>query len=512
MAIEIIIPQMGVNMTEAVLSKWLKQEGDPVKKGEPLLVIETDKAAFEIEAEGGGILRKKLKKDGETIPVLEVIGYIADPGEGLTFEQKSHVADKQEEKVKATPAARRLAKENSIELSLVSGTGPKGEITGEDVKSYIAIAAFEWKGKMNRAFVEELKNEADKFRILPSDKKIELYKKNGAVIGRGVNIGSGTYIIAEYLEIGNNTQIGDNCVIECNKIKLGSMDKIGSLASIRCRELIVGDLLYAVDDILVGAGGEWEPNAKLKIGNACFLGKGVVLNPCEPIILEDEVCLSPWAKIFTHSHWQSVLDGYNADFAPVKVKRGSWLGPNSFVMPGVTIGQGATVTGNSFVALDVPAFTLVGGVPAVIIKSQDHYPKRLTIEQKDAIMRNILFKFIPVLEDKGYMVKEKDIDDCMNLEIEKEGKSFNLVYGRDIGKDTINLLQKNNKAKRIIILGFNIELDKEALDKAEFSVFDLSKKSVSGPRDLLSDEIREFLRKRGIRLSPILWRYLEGLR
>ena len=75
---EIIMPRLGQTVEEATIQKWNKKEGDKVAKGDVLLEIMTDKAALEVESFHDGILRKILAKEGDTVPVLSIIGYIAD--------------------------------------------------------------------------------------------------------------------------------------------------------------------------------------------------------------------------------------------------------------------------------------------------------------------------------------------------------------------------------------------------------------------------------------------------
>ena len=75
---EIIMPRLGQTVEEATIEKWHKKEGDKVTKDEVLLEIVTDKATLEVESFHGGFIRKILVKEGNTVPVLSVIGYIAD--------------------------------------------------------------------------------------------------------------------------------------------------------------------------------------------------------------------------------------------------------------------------------------------------------------------------------------------------------------------------------------------------------------------------------------------------
>src|SRR5512142_2265619 len=83
MAERIIMPKMGMAMETGTILRWLKREGDPVRKGEPLLEIETDKVSMEVEAEADGVLLRIVRRDGEVVPVIETIGWIGAAGEAL---------------------------------------------------------------------------------------------------------------------------------------------------------------------------------------------------------------------------------------------------------------------------------------------------------------------------------------------------------------------------------------------------------------------------------------------
>ena len=79
----VIMPKLGLTMTEGSIEKWLKQEGDRVEKGEPLVEIITEKLNFQYEAPASGILRKILHHEGETVPVSTPIAILAEEGEAL---------------------------------------------------------------------------------------------------------------------------------------------------------------------------------------------------------------------------------------------------------------------------------------------------------------------------------------------------------------------------------------------------------------------------------------------
>ncbi|MCX8170855.1 MAG: 2-oxo acid dehydrogenase subunit E2 [Candidatus Bathyarchaeota archaeon] len=160
MVVEIIMPKLGQTMEKGKILRWLKKEGERVEKGEPLLEVETDKAVLEVESRSSGILKRILAHEGEIVSVAKVIGYIAEEGEPLPQEapQESVAAaetgaptplqavgapeemgeKRLEREIKASPLARKIARERGVDLTQVVGTGPGGRITEKDVLDYLA--------------------------------------------------------------------------------------------------------------------------------------------------------------------------------------------------------------------------------------------------------------------------------------------------------------------------------------------------------------------------------------
>jgi pyruvate dehydrogenase E2 component (dihydrolipoamide acetyltransferase) len=149
MVTEIIMPKLGQTMEKGKIVRWLKKEGERVNKGEAILEIETDKAILEVEARDSGILKKILAKEGDVVPVAQVIGYITREGEEVpetSLEEKSEAAQaritetphESEREIKASPLAKKIAKEKGVDLTQITGTGPGGRITEKDVLEYIA--------------------------------------------------------------------------------------------------------------------------------------------------------------------------------------------------------------------------------------------------------------------------------------------------------------------------------------------------------------------------------------
>jgi pyruvate dehydrogenase E2 component (dihydrolipoamide acetyltransferase) len=179
MATDVSLPRLGQGMEAGTIVRWLKSEGDQVEKGEPLYELDTDKVTQEVEAEASGVLLKILAGEGEEIEVGKRIAVIGEQGEDVSAEAEAEVEveeDEQEEgspgpareeereqgreaaadeepdaeapqtsrvngRIKASPLARRIARERNIELASLTGTGPEGRIVAEDVERAAATPA-----------------------------------------------------------------------------------------------------------------------------------------------------------------------------------------------------------------------------------------------------------------------------------------------------------------------------------------------------------------------------------
>ena len=156
MATELKMPQMGYDMEEGTVVRWLKEEGAHVNRNEAVAEIETDKAVVEFESESEGILLSIVAKEGSIVPVGETIAVIGTQGEEVEetpitvnneaepeqddieepspqLEQTPEVSERA--RILATPVARRLADESGIDLRTVQGSGPGGRITKGDIEN-----------------------------------------------------------------------------------------------------------------------------------------------------------------------------------------------------------------------------------------------------------------------------------------------------------------------------------------------------------------------------------------
>ena len=165
MATSIVMPQMGYDMKEGKVVRWLKKEGEDVARGEVIAEIETDKAIVDFEAYTGGVLGKIVADEGVAIAVGGLIAVITAPGEAVPDDivTASAPSEAAEEKaaptdaapaptpaaapaasageVRASPLARRLARERGVDLATITGTGPGGRIGETDIPDQAAPAS-----------------------------------------------------------------------------------------------------------------------------------------------------------------------------------------------------------------------------------------------------------------------------------------------------------------------------------------------------------------------------------
>jgi len=161
MATSLTLPRLGQGMESGTIVRWLKAEGDRVEKGEALYELDTEKVTQEVEADAGGVVLKILADEGEEIEVGKPVAVIGEPGEDIPAEAAAPAAAPASDghraepeaaptaepepaaearpfepggRIKASPLARRIARERGVDLAGITGTGPDGRIVAEDVE------------------------------------------------------------------------------------------------------------------------------------------------------------------------------------------------------------------------------------------------------------------------------------------------------------------------------------------------------------------------------------------
>lgn len=171
MATRVDVPQLGLTMETGTILQWLKAEGDKVDKGQPIVVIQTDKVEYEVEAPVSGTLLKIAAKEGTELPVGSLMGLIGQPGEDVAgasesirqsvdsstggkgaaapqpvvaqltsspIDTSTRAMRAPGERVKISPVAKKLAQDHGIDINTLTGTGPEGRIVREDVERAVA--------------------------------------------------------------------------------------------------------------------------------------------------------------------------------------------------------------------------------------------------------------------------------------------------------------------------------------------------------------------------------------
>jgi len=148
----IVVPELGESVVEARVARWLKKEGDRVEVGDPLVELETEKVDLEVNADKGGVLASIKRHEGEDVKIGELLGVVDETAAGAAASSgngSSGAAAKTaapappppQTDQKATPTARRMAREHDVDLGAVQGSGASGRVMKQDVKDAMAKPA-----------------------------------------------------------------------------------------------------------------------------------------------------------------------------------------------------------------------------------------------------------------------------------------------------------------------------------------------------------------------------------
>ena len=258
MALEIIMPKAGIDMTEGEIVEWKKKVGEPVKQGEILLEIMTDKTNMELEAEEDGYLIAILKEAGQTVPVTEVIGYLGAEGEkapiGGVSETKSEEAPKVEEEPKEVKETPKPKKSDSAYDVVVIGGGPAGYVA--------AIKAAQVGGKVAIVEKSELGGTCLNRGCIPT----KAYLHNAEIIegvkhaaGRGIMIENPNFTVDMDKVLGMKSKVvkklvgGVGALLKSNGVDV--FKGVGTITKDK-NVLVNGEKLVETDKIIFAGGSK----------------------------------------------------------------------------------------------------------------------------------------------------------------------------------------------------------------------------------------------------------------
>lgn len=277
MAFEIIMPKAGIDMSEGQIVKWLKKEGDPVKEGEIILEIMTDKTSMEIEAEASGILLKIVHQDGDTVPVTEVIGYIGAENESIDTLMPEVIEDTGEKESEEDKRLIRLEDNYNV---VVIGGGPAGYVAAIKAAQLGARVAIVEKGAFggtclnvgciptktylkNAEIIEHIREASTRGILIDSSQiKVDMEKvqefKNSVVkkLTSGVEAllkSNGVDIYQGVGKINKNKDVvvNDSQIIKADKIILAGGSKASkiNIPGIESDKVLTSDDLLAIKEV-----------------------------------------------------------------------------------------------------------------------------------------------------------------------------------------------------------------------------------------------------------------------
>lgn len=252
-------------------------------------------------------------------------------------------------------------------------------------------------------------------------------------------------IIANSIEIGEHVEFGkDIDVVIKGNFKIGNYSRLGDNTHIRGNHISFGEHLFNSSGLRIGGGGRQHPNANFSIGDRCTIHNNFI-NVCEPVQIGSDVGLSPDVSILTHGYWMSVLEGNPAIFKGVTIGNKVIVGYKSLIMMGVTITDDVVIGAQTTVTKSLPKSGIYAGVPAQFIRALTP----LNRKERIAKVQSIIEEYIPIAQYHNIISNIKL--DYPNIYINK--------------------------------FGFNVE------------TFDFW-----GDEDEETDDLRDFIRKYGIRI------------
>jgi acetyltransferase-like isoleucine patch superfamily enzyme/glycine cleavage system H lipoate-binding protein len=513
---EIVLTREDANTEYALLAEWLVEDRSEVAVGQPVCVVETTKATVEVESPGAGTIVQLFGEEVE-VELGTTIAYVAETADELVS-----IDAKAEQKPAARPAAGdRKATRKAVELAELheidlAAIEKRGFITEKDVEAVIAArkasaapaagpalagvstdgvtlpSTFDPEGSsgaLEPASYELLVRKQDEFRALPAADKVKRLREHGAVVGDDVELGEGSLVVAPRIVIADGVQLGPRATIVCEEALLvGALTQFGPDLELRCRRAFLGSGIWGGRSVRFGGGGHRDPWATLAIGDLAFVGDEAFVNVCRPVLIGREVFLTMRSMIVTHNIGHSLLEGFENRFAPVVLEDRSQVGLGAVLYAGARVGAEAIVASSSYVVGEIPAGAFAIGVPAKPTGSSSH---KLSGARRLELARRFVDDLHELLALRGHEVSAIEDD---GFEVEGTRVAFTPSYRGGVDPPAVMLA---------------LEVKGDVPDGV--AVLDLLARRVHGSGGVVLDSVREFCRKRGIKLEPGPWKYPGGL-
>tara|TARA_B110001452_G_scaffold267061_1_gene275585 strand:+ start:1341 stop:2339 length:999 start_codon:yes stop_codon:yes gene_type:complete len=248
-------------------------------------------------------------------------------------------------------------------------------------------------------------------QLSPSFLKVFIFKYfKKFSIGENVKFQKGSWLFGNEISIENNVNIGAYTIISSQHINIGKNTTIRNNVQITAiKSIAIGKDCYI--DKKVTFGGGQSRHSELIIGNRVKIFERTYINTTRKVTIENEVGIGGRSLIFTHGTWQNTYEGYPYKFGDVTIKKHAWLPWQVFVMPGVTIGENATIGSASLITKDIPNDCFAAGSPAKILKHKESYVQN-NKKNKLKVIKEILYECcldFNFINKTNYIFNDRDL-------------------------------------------------------------------------------------------------------
>jgi acetyltransferase-like isoleucine patch superfamily enzyme len=232
-------------------------------------------------------------------------------------------------------------------------------------------------------------------------------------ISSQAEIAPGVVIEADEVDVAAGARLLPGTVLRGRSIRIGRRAELGPDVRVDCREVVIGEETMLRAGVV--AAGLPTPDSRLELGRRVRVFQDSFLNPSMPLVVGDESGLGGRSLLFTHAAWQSILEGYPVEFAPITIGRNVWLPWQVFVLPGVEIGDDVTVAAGSVVSRSIPSGSLAAGYPARVLKRAPDHPPRPSADEQWEIARRVFRDLAWHLTERGETVTAREDDGLLAL-------------------------------------------------------------------------------------------------
>ncbi len=478
------LPVEDVNDEKATILNLYFKSGDHVSENDLIYTFETTKAAVDVEATEDGFIHYFVEA-GDDLATGMLVCEISDqksPTVPIVPENETLPSG-----LKLTQKAQRLADEHELD---VTGLGLTGVIREKDLYQFINSNELRSDGKQclfldRQDELTKLLLADQSIRDLSSEQKIEMYRQHGHQIGKDVSIGGGSILIGNQIIIEDHVSIGENTLIEAPVTHIGKYSSIGNQCDLVASKLLIGEHNRILNKVIIDISGGRYDDSNFISGKGCLLAGETYVNVCREVKLGNYVALSPKSMIYTHSFWQSVLDGYPSNFGPVELKDDAWLGAVAQILPNCIIGLGSIIVSNSLVSQNVKDYSMVGGVPAIMLKT--NLKKKYSEKDRREMIQKLFSELGAWLHMQQISVTQEN-NNFMHLSFKSREHSCFLFTGvEEFPQDASNY---------DIVISLDADPKLSGTFKTTFNIKNQSVKGVMGTIERL---IIDFFRRKGIR-------------